>query len=147
MIAAATSAGYGSYSNQEFVHTEAAQPGPPMSLDYSLEEHDLTDYNVDGIITWSAPCEVNGVLDYFRVIVDSSSTYDDGSENYEDREEANESVFHFSIQRPLKAAYNYSFFVATVLRDSALISDDVETSFVTPDGCNENDQKGPFKNF
>lgn len=136
-IAAATSVGYGAASNVELVQTEAAIPEPPVILDYHYEEYDLTDYNVIGVINFSVPCEVNGVLSHFRVTIEGSSTYDEEVEQ-DEQEIPDSGNFNFTYQHSLKAAFNYSFTIATVLSDTSLQSDDVEISFLAPDGCKNN---------
>lgn len=133
-IAAATSIGYGRDSNEEFVYTAAAKPNPPVVLGYSHEAHDLTNYNVTGFISWSAPCEANGFLSHFRVLIEGSSTYDNESES-DEIEVEDHGAFNFTIQRSLKAAYNYTFLVVTVLNDTTLQSDDTEITLLAPDGC------------
>lgn len=137
VIAAATSVGYGSSGNIEFVYTKAAKPDTPSVLNYRHEEHDLTDYNVTGIISWSVPCETNGALSHFRIIIEGISTYDERNEKDEiDVEDTGE--FSFIIEWPLQAAFNYSILIATILNDTSLQSDDAEISFLAPDGCKNN---------
>lgn len=135
IIAAATSIGYGGDSNIEFVQTQMAQPEPPIILDYQHEEYDLTDYDVKGIVNWKAPCEKNGELSHFRVIIEGTSTYDDEIENDTVEFLIDTNQFNFTFERSLKAAFNYTYRVASVLTETSLQSDNAEITFLAPDGC------------
>lgn len=134
VIAAATSVGYGRNSSTEFVYTKAAKPDPPTIIKYQSEVHDLTDYNVTGIISWSVPCEINGDLSHFRVKIKGSSTYDDGNET-DEFDFADTGDFNVTLERSLLAAYNYSFLIGAILSDTSLQSDETEINFLAPDGC------------
>lgn len=133
-VSAATSAGYGAESDKEIVNTEQAQPEPPTNLSSSYEEYDLTNYNVTSTISWRVPCEVNGVLSYFKLIIEGDSTYDDGTERREVNITNTGLEFAFSDLHSLKAAYNYTFLVANVL-DNGLESVGSEVSLLAPEGC------------
>lgn len=136
VIAAATSVGYGSASNEEFVETKSDKPEPPEILNYYHQVNDLTDYDVIGVVTWRKPCEINGVFSHFRIVVDGVSTYDDQAEKYEFEVDDDTGNFTFSTERPLQAAFNYSFLITVVLEDGSFESDDAEVNFLAPDGCN-----------
>lgn len=134
VVSAATSAGYGAQSDAKFVHTEQAEPKSPRDLSASYEEFDLTNYNVTSLISWSLPCEINGILSHFKLVIRGDSTYDEGKEAENEEYIPNDGQFTFATNYALKAAYNYTFSVANVLNNT-LESVSSEVILLAPDGC------------
>lgn len=132
-VSAATSRGYGAESDESVISTAQAQPDPPTALSTTYEEYDLTNYNVIATINWNVPCEVNGILSHFKLVIEGNSTYTNETERFE-REVLNVGEFSVSAEHSLQAAYNYIFSIINVLEND-LESENSEITLLAPDGC------------
>lgn len=135
-VSASTSIGYGNESNEEVYRTAAAKPQPPDAFGYNLTEYDLAEhrYNVSGTIGWYVPCEVNGILDHFRVRIEAKSTLDNKTDAFEIKA-ADTGEFYFTQEFTVNKFHDYVVSVVTVLTDAALESDDAKVAFLAPIPC------------
>ncbi|KAJ8967194.1 hypothetical protein NQ314_003024, partial [Rhamnusium bicolor] len=104
-------------------------PEKPAKLEFIL-----TEYNVSGLISWIAPCSINGPPDVFKVTI--SETYTDDSSlrtEYTQTVPFNNNIDTYSHRIELKEAYLYDVNIRIVLKDGTDGEAD-SISLTTPDG-------------
>ncbi|XP_017760243.1 PREDICTED: receptor-type tyrosine-protein phosphatase F [Eufriesea mexicana] len=114
-IKARTTAGWGNYSNDLIFQTPVGVPGIVSNFSYLIANNKNNTNILDTILTWGIPCSLNGILEYFNVLVNGTRT------NYSPhaftiKKYISDNVIRNNIVsinlKELKAEYNYTFKVS-----------------------------------
>lgn len=114
-------------------------PEKPRDVSYSLDIVQSTDYLVNVTVTWLLPCNTNGELDYFEIIIAGAPTFEE-TENITvitDTVAKNSDItkvsYEYVIQN-IEASYSYNISVNAVLTDG-IKGEPQQLDFISPDGC------------
>ncbi|XP_076749342.1 phosphatidylinositol phosphatase PTPRQ-like isoform X1 [Xylocopa sonorina] len=111
-IRAKTTPGWGNYSNDYIFQTPAGVPGNVSKFSY-LIENNKNDANIlDTILTWSFPCSLNGILEYFTIFINGTRTnyarHSYAIQKYISSDISVDDIVSINLGE-LKAEYNYTF--------------------------------------
>lgn len=84
------------------------------------------------------PCNTNGELEYFLLVINGTPTFERAESFYENINITRNSIiedtaYEYTISK-IRAAYEYNISVLAVL-DDGTEGDSVEIYFISPDGC------------
>lgn len=116
-----------------------AVPEKPRNVTHSLTITESTEYLVNASISWLLPCNTNGELKHFEVMVIGTPTFEEAENvtNIKAEVATNTNIENVSYEyviENINASYSYSITVNAVLTDDTK-GEEQEISFVSPDGC------------
>lgn len=116
-------------------------PEKPQNISQRIEIEDIFDYNVTATLSWLLPCNTNGELDHFMLVISGAPTYTTNEINTEIQENItvgrNDPIenitYEYSVSN-IRGSYNYSVLILAVL-NNGMEGEYEEIVFTSPEGC------------